>query len=77
MTKFTVAVGDKVAYSVQFLKAIGMQHSDLAHDRGVVRSVEPLSASSLVAEVDWGHERSRVLVSNLARVGPNSRLCAI
>jgi hypothetical protein len=42
--KFSVAVGDKVAYSVQFLRNIGMSHSDMSHARGVVTEVARLLA---------------------------------
>ncbi len=32
-------IGDKIAYSVQFLKSIGMSHSDMAHARGTIRDL--------------------------------------
>ena len=66
--------GDKVAYSVQFLKNTGMSHSEAGHARGVVKLVEPLGGSFLVT-VDWGNHESRVLRSNLAIVGTNMEFC--
>ena len=74
MAKFNVVVGDKVAYSVQFLKSIGMSHSDMAHARGVVTEIKPLSSSTILATITWDREMpERVNVANLAKVGLNSR----
>ena len=73
-----LSIGDRVAYSVQFLRSIGMSHSDMARARGVVASIELLGSSTL-ASVDWGADASelpgRVNVANLAKVGANSRFC--
>jgi hypothetical protein len=76
--KFSVEVGDKVAYSVQFLRSIGMSHSDMAHARGTVSSVMPLGSIQL-ASIDWGGADmpGRVNVQNLAKVGPNTRFCNV
>ena len=78
MAKFKVEIGDKVGYSVQFLKSVGMSHSDMAHGRGVVEAVEKLGASSELAVIDWGEADlpEKVNVQNLAKVGPNLRFCA-
>jgi hypothetical protein len=72
--KFSVSLGDKVAYSVQFLKSIGMSHSDMARARGIVTGVKTLGSLEL-AEIDWqGHDMpERVNVQNLAKVGANTR----
>jgi hypothetical protein len=79
MTKqFSVAVGDNVAYSVQFLKSIGMSHSDMARGRGVV--VELMKLGSLtIAKIDWRGQDlpNSVNVQNLAKVGANSRFCNV
>ena len=64
-----VTVGSKVAYSVQFLKTINAEHTEVAHARGVV--TELLEDSGLV-KVDWGDGDS--ITSNpkaLAIVGIN------
>lgn len=46
MSKFSVSIGDKVAYSVQFLRSISMCHS-----QGLLRSklddMEPADAQAL------------------------------
>ncbi len=77
--KFTVQPGDKVSYSVQFLKSIGQSHSDLARDRGVVISTNRLgkhSYSTTLATINWkGDSPTKVNVQNLAIVGPNMRHC--
>jgi len=65
--------GDKVAYSVQWLKSCQLQHSDLAHDRGIVKRLIPLGERNLV-EIEWqGDSPPKVLDANLALVGPNMR----
>lgn len=73
-----LAIGDRVAYSVQFLKSIGMSHGDMAHARGVVNSIEPL-ASTLLAVIVWDDPwmPTRVNTANLAKVGPNRRFCNV
>lgn len=72
---FSVNVGDNVAYSVQFLRSIGMSHSAMARARGVVTSTTPLGSSTTLANVDWNDPDmpSRVNVANLAKVGRNAR----
>jgi hypothetical protein len=76
--KFTVTVGERVAYSVQFLRNIGMSHSDMAHARGVVIEVKELGPGSetQLARITWDKNADmpgRVNVTNLAKVGPNVR----
>ena len=73
------AVSDKVAYSVQFLKSIGMSHSDMAHARGVIKSLKTLSKEITLAEIEWKGNvdlPSKVNVVNLAKVGANSKFCS-
>ena len=78
MPKFSVQIGDKVAYSVQFLKSIGASHSDMAHARGIVTAVKtfgnPVSGLTL-ATIDWqgADMPEKVAVPNLAKVGANRR----
>jgi hypothetical protein len=69
-------LGDKIAYSVQFLKSIGMSHGDMAHARGQITGFMPLGDSTL-AEITWtkGEFPGKVNVANLAKVGPNPRFC--
>lgn len=74
MAKFSVAVGDKVAYSVQFLRSIGMSHSNMARARGEVLAVDTYSAGFSLARIKWNCDMpERVNVQNLAKVGANVR----
>jgi len=69
--------GDKVAYSVQFLKAIFEPPiSPMCHARGTITKISDLGSTKL-AIVDWEtHEFPvKVNVANLAIVGPNSKFC--
>lgn len=75
-----ITVGSKVAYSVQFLRSIGMSHSDMAHARGVVTEVATLGKDSklMLARIDWDREMpERVNVQNLAVVGLNRQFSNI
>lgn len=71
--------GDRIAYSVQFLKSIGMSHSDMAHARGTITGFMPLGESTLLASITWDRSEfpSKVNVCNLAKVGPNPRFCNV
>ena len=76
--KFKVNVGDNVAYSVQFLKSIGMSHSDMAKARGTIEEIIVVGDSLQLAVIKWYKETdmpSKVNVQNLAKVGPNLRFC--
>lgn len=79
MAKKTPAfkVGDRVAYSVQWLKSVEMVHTDYAHGRGIVTDITPFGDGVLV-DIDWykGTGANRVLAANLAHVGPNSRFAS-
>ena len=71
-------IGDKVAYSVQFLKSVGMSHSDMAHARGVIVGFTTLWETKLVSiEWDRGELPYRVNAHNLAKVGPNPRFANV
>lgn len=74
---FKIELGDKVAYSVQFLKSIGMSHSDMARARGEVTGFTPLGERRLV-HIKWTNADmpEKVLEANLAKVGANLRFCA-
>ena len=69
-------IGSKVAYSVQWLEACGLCHSDLARARGIVLELIPLGSRE-IARVDWADDDipARVATDNLALVGPNTRFC--
>lgn len=71
--------GDKVAYSVQFLKSIGMSHSEMAHARGIVEAIETHGTSFVLVKINWqgADIPERVLAANLAKVGPNPRFCNV
>ena len=75
--KFTVNVGDRVAYSVQFLKSIGESHGEMARARGVVKDTKTFGGGSItLAYIEWdeGFDMpEKVAVHNLAKVGPNPR----
>lgn len=79
MKRFSVNVGDRVAYSVQFLRSIGMSHSDMSRGRGTVTAVDTIGGSLELARIDWGGAElpERVNVQNLAKVGANSRFSAV
>jgi hypothetical protein len=66
-------IGDKVAYSVQWLKSTGQEHTEIAHDRGVVKNITKFGDNNLI-EVDWaGDSPRKVLECNLAKVGLNTK----
>jgi hypothetical protein len=69
-------VGDKVAYSVQFLKSIGMSHGDIARGRGVITGIVQPCVDWKLAVIAWDKGAdlpTKVNVHNLALVGPNRR----
>jgi len=74
MAKFSVKPGDRVAYTIKFLKAIKQSHEDMSRDRGVVLSVKKYGERVTLVMVRWeGDSPNRVNVRNLAKVGPNTR----
>jgi hypothetical protein len=74
-----IQTGDKVAYSVQFLRSIGMSHGFMAFARGEVKEVKSYSAGFALATIKWNDPQipDRVNVANLAIVGANRRFCNI
>lgn len=72
-----VAIGDRVAYSVQWLRSIGTITGELPAARGTITELQDLGGLVL-ATIDWGNPDipPRVNVNNLAIVGPNTRFCA-
>lgn len=80
--KHNFKVGDKVAYSVQFLKNIGSSHSELARMRGEI--IEFKEFGITLAKIKWtvgkgleGDGSGLVNVGNLAKVGTNSKFCNV
>lgn len=73
MTK--LKIGDKVAYSIQWLKSTGQSHSEIAHARGVITGLTELSKECVLANIEWGNDDypKRVNVNNLAKVGLNRK----
>ena len=74
-TKFEI--GDKVAYSVQFLQSTGQYTGEIPAARGVITGLKNLGSTTL-AEIDWGNDNipPRVNTTNLAKVGLNTRFSA-
>ena len=72
-------VGDKVAYSVQFLKSVGLSHSDAAHVRGVITALMPFGGGNrALATITWDREMpEKVITPNLAKVGANRRFANV
>jgi len=71
-----LTIGDRVAYSVQFLKSIGMSHSNMAFAKGKITYLNAISLNFILATIQWegGAEMpEKVAVANLAKVGPNRR----
>ncbi len=66
-----VKVGDKVAYSRQFLQQTDQYRGDVPHARGTVTAIqEGENGSPAVATVDWnqGGLPPRTLLATLVRV---------
>jgi hypothetical protein len=71
----TFKIGDKVAYSVQFLRSIGETTGEMPFARGTVTAIQPLGSLQLVT-IDWEGNYTppdKVIAHNLAHVGPNRR----
>src|SRR6056297_161474 len=74
----TINVGDRVAYSVQFLQSVGCQTGPIPAARGTVVDRHQISHRWLVT-IDWDDPTGlppKVMDCNLAHVGPNTRFCA-
>ena len=59
-------IGDRVAYSTNFLQSIGCYTGPMANAKGTVTALVPLCETTL-AEVDWASDEvpKRVNVKNL------------
>jgi len=72
-------IGDKVAYSVQFIRSIGLKPTDdLCHCRGEITEIKDYSSKLSIATIKWDNPNipEKVNTFNLAKVGPNDRFCA-
>lgn len=68
------SVGDRVHYTASFCRSIAAHSGDIPHARGVISKTESFgSEGRVLAEVRWEpgytHMPSKVLLSNLCRVG--------
>lgn len=76
-----ISIGTLVAYSVQFLRSIGMSHTWMGRAKGTVQSFKMIGSSIQLALVKWHCKEwrdlpSKVNIVNLAPVGPNTKYCA-
>jgi hypothetical protein len=73
----SLKVGDRVAYSVKFLKSIYALHSEMSQAKGIVSKIKNLDSVNLVF-VEWKGNCNfpeKVVEPNLAKVGPNTDYC--
>lgn len=65
----TMQIGDRVAYSVKFLRATGMFAGPIPHARGTIVALEPMGDRA-IATVDWNNPAipRRILTANLTLV---------
>ena len=64
-----IKVGDKIAYSKQWLQSTGQLTGDTPHARGTVQSIEPVGELHLaVIKWDTPDLPDRVNIRNLSRV---------
>lgn len=73
--KHNFKIGDKIAYSVQFLKSICMSHSEMARGRGEIVGFKDYGI--ILAEIKWNVAADDcaglVNICNLAKVGLNTK----
>ena len=73
-----LSIGDRVAYSAEWLRSTGQITGDIGHAKGVITKLANLSKETVLAHIKWENNAEfpgRVNVKNLARVGPNSKYC--
>jgi hypothetical protein len=71
--------GERVAYTVYFLRQIGMSHGEMASRRGtVIDPMAKLGSQDTFAMVQWDGDDEPTMVSRhtLACPGANLRFCA-
>lgn len=71
----TLKPGDKVAYSVQFLKSIGEFSGEIPAARGVIKEIKQIAPDLQLAVIEWITPGlpEKVNVKNLAKVGLNTK----
>jgi len=69
--------GDKIAYSVQFLRQIGVNSGDIPARRGQFLGHKKVGQRKF-AVVQWDDENEShlILEANIAKVGPNIKFCS-
>jgi hypothetical protein len=75
----TFKLGDKVAYSVKFLKSTGTYTGDLPRARGTITNIHMLGGDTQLCTVDWENPNipDKVIGPNLIlkdRIGIDSAL---
>jgi hypothetical protein len=75
----TFEIGDKVAYSVQFLKSTGQTTGNVPFARGIIKSFKRMGGIHSFCIIEWNDPDIPTLVNpfNLAIVGSNRRFCNI
>jgi len=68
-----IKVGDKVRYTVKFLRSTGEYTGAIPHARGIVKKLEPLGRGPdaiLIATIDWGNPDvpDKVNIMNLEKI---------
>lgn len=71
----TFKIGDRIAYSVQFLRSIGEITGEMPFARGKITGLKELSKECVLAVIEWenGDFPEKVNTKNLAKVGLNAR----
>jgi hypothetical protein len=66
-----IDIGDRVTYSMQFLRSVGMSHDEpMSKGVGTVKRVTQLSQDCLLADIAWDRDLPlKVNVKNLRRIG--------
>jgi hypothetical protein len=72
---WTPAVGDKVAYSSNWLRSVGAYTGDLGHARGVITELDG-TMSFVLARIKWNLPDipERVNVKNLIKLRPDGSI---
>lgn len=67
----TIVAGDKVAYSANYLRSIGVFTGDLPAARAIVTEIEDLGGDFILAALTWDHPGlpAKSNIRNLALVG--------
>lgn len=69
--KDNIALGDRIAYSADFLRSIGCYAGDMPAGRGIVKSLKQIGSMTL-AHIEWEGDAElpqTINVNNIAKVG--------